>query len=155
MSLSTAKTHKFNDLNEITVGKLKFRLIVDQTGTATYDAAKIIGKYLKTLAFKEYKINDCLKFPDMIKALPPLQKNEEYVSYDVDSLFTNILLKETINYIIHKIYNEKLLKPICKKTHIQAIAVQIDNRLYDAIQSKFLRTNRSLCNGWSFISNIN
>ena len=51
----------------------------------------------------------------MIKALPPLQKNEEYVSYDVDSLFRNIPLKETIDYIIHKIFNEKLLKPICKK----------------------------------------
>ena len=112
---TTAKSHKFNNLDEITVEKLKFRPIVDQTGTATYDAAKVIGEYLKPLAFNEYKINDCLKFPDMIKALPPLQKNEEYVSYDFESLFTNIPLKETIDYIIHKICNEKLLKPICKK----------------------------------------
>ena len=37
----------------------------------------------------------------MIKALTPLQKNEEHVSYDADSLFTNIPLKETIYYIIH------------------------------------------------------
>ena len=110
-----AKTCKFNDLDEITVEKLKFRPIVDQTGTATYDAVNVIGEYLKPLTFNEYKINDCLKFPDMIKALPLLQKNVEYVSYDVDSLFTNIPLKETIDYIIHKIYNEKLLKPICKK----------------------------------------
>ena len=51
----------------------------------------------------------------MIKPLPPLQKNEEDVLYDVDSLFTNIPLKETIDYIIHKIYNEKFLKRICKK----------------------------------------
>ena len=112
---ATTKTHKFNNLDEITVGKLKFRPIVDQTGTAMHDAAKVIGAYLKPLAFNEYKINDCLKFPDMIKALPPLQKNKEYVSYDVESLFTNIPLKETIDYLIHKIYNEKLLKPICKK----------------------------------------
>ena len=112
---ATAKTHKFNNLDEITVEKLKFRPIVDQIGTATYDAAKVISEYLKPLAFNEYRINDCLKFPDMIKALPPLRKNEEYVSYDVESLFTNIPLKETIDYIIHKIYNEKLLKPICKK----------------------------------------
>ena len=62
----------------------------------------------------EYKINDYLKFSDLIKAFPPLQKNEEYVSYDVDSLFTNIPLKETIDYIIHKIYNEKFLQPISK-----------------------------------------
>ena len=68
---STAKTHKFNNLHEVTVEKLKFILIVDQTGTATYDAAKVIGEYLKALALDEYKINDCLKFPDMIKPLPP------------------------------------------------------------------------------------
>ena len=69
---ATAKTHKFNNLDEVTVEKLKFRPIVDQTGTATYDAAKVIGEYLKPLALNEYKINDCLKFPDMIKALPSL-----------------------------------------------------------------------------------
>ena len=90
---ATAKTHKFNDLDEVTVEKLKFRSIVD----ATYDTAKVIGEYPKLLAFNEYKINDCLKFPDMIKALPPLQKNEGYVSYYVDSLITNILLKETLD----------------------------------------------------------
>ena len=112
---ATAKTHKFNNLDEVTVEKLKFRPIVDQTSTATYDAAKVIGEYLRPLSLNEYKINDCLKSPDMIKVLPPLQKNEEYVSYDVDSLFMNILMKQTIDYITHKIYNKKFLKPICKK----------------------------------------
>ena len=111
---ATAKTHKFYDLDEATVEKLKFRPIVDQTGTAIYGTAKVIGEYHKLLAFNEYKINDCLKFPD-IKASPSLQKNEEYVSYEADSLFTNIALKETTDYIIHKIDNEKFLKPICKK----------------------------------------
>ena len=56
---ATAKTHKFNDLDEGTVETLKFRPIVDQAGTATYDAAKVIGEYLKPLSLKEYKINDC------------------------------------------------------------------------------------------------
>ena len=64
---ATAKTHKFNNLDEVTVEKLKFRPIVDQTCTATYDAVKVIGEYLKPLALNEYKINDWLKFPDMIK----------------------------------------------------------------------------------------
>ena len=44
---ATAKIHKFNDLDEVIVEKLKFRSIVDQTGTATYDAPKVIGEYLK------------------------------------------------------------------------------------------------------------
>ena len=89
----------------------------------------------------EYKINDCLKFPDLIKAFPPLQKNEEYVSYDVDSLFTNIPLKETIDYIIHKIYIEKFLKPICKKLIFKRLlcklttdsTIQINQRFYKQI----------------------
>ena len=76
MLYATAKTQKFNNLDEVTVGKLKFRPIVDQTGTATYDAVKLIGEYIKPLALNEYKINDCLKFPNIIKVLTPLQKDE-------------------------------------------------------------------------------
>ena len=34
------------------------------------------------------------------------------------------------------------------------IAVQIDNKWYDPIQSKFLQTNRWLCSGLFFISNV-
>ena len=74
---ATAKSHKFNNLDNIAVEKLKFRPTADQTGTATYDATKVIGEYFKPLAFNENKTNDCLKFPDMIKALPLLQKNEK------------------------------------------------------------------------------
>ena len=58
---ATAKTHKFNDLDEITVKKLKFRTIVDWAGTASHDAAKAIGQFQKPFACNEYKINDCLK----------------------------------------------------------------------------------------------
>ena len=71
----------------------------------------------------------------MIKALPSSQSDEQDVPYDVDFLFTNIPLQETIDYIIHKIYNEKFLKSISKKAHIQVIAVKIENRLYNPIQS--------------------
>ena len=66
----TAKTHKFNDISEITVDNLKFRPIIAQTGTYTYNAAKIISKYLKPLYnSNEYIINSTLDFPDMIQNL--------------------------------------------------------------------------------------
>ena len=51
----------------------------------------------------------------MLKPLPLLQKDEKYFLHDVDSLFKKIPLKEAIDYIIYKIYNEKLLNPICEK----------------------------------------
>ena len=52
----------------------------------------------------EYSISDTQQFPDMLSNLPPLKDDEENVSYDVYSLFTNILLKDTIEYIIKLIY---------------------------------------------------
>ena len=43
----------------------------------------------------------------MIKNQTPLSSDEEYVSYDVDFLFTNIPVEEPIEYIIHQNYNEE------------------------------------------------
>ena len=51
----------------------------------------------------------------MLSNLPPLQADEEYVSYDVDSLFTNIPVKDTIDYITGQIYVNKRLTSICSK----------------------------------------
>ena len=45
----TAKTHKFETLEDITVMNLKFRHIIDPTGTFTYNAAKVISGYLRGL----------------------------------------------------------------------------------------------------------
>ena len=46
----------------------------------------------------------------------PLFEDEEDVSYNVESLFTNIPIKETINFICDEIYNRKKLEPICKES---------------------------------------
>ena len=96
---ATAKTHKFSSLDEITIEKLKCQPIISEVGTYTYNAAKVIVDYLKPLCQNEYKINDTQSFPSMLKDQEPLNPNEEYVSYDVESLFTNISVDETINYI--------------------------------------------------------
>ena len=112
---TTAKTHKFNSLDDINVDNLTFRPIISQTGTYTYDAAKVIPEYPKPLCSNQYKISDTQEFASLIKDQPPLNDDEEYVSYDVDSLFTNIPVTEIIEYIIHEIYREKKIPPICSK----------------------------------------
>ena len=112
---ATAKTHKFENLDDISIYKLKFRPIIDQTGTFTYDAAKVIDEYKKPLAKNEYRINDCQEFLDMLKDLRSLKYDENYISYNLDSVFTNIPLNDAIEYVIHKIYDEKVLQPIRPK----------------------------------------
>ena len=111
-SYATAKVHKFQNLADICLDKLKFRPIIDQIGTFIYDAAKVIGEYLKPLPKNEDKLNDCQEFQDMFKDLPPVKDNEEYDFCDVDSLFRNIPLNYTTDYVIHKIYDEKVLQLI-------------------------------------------
>ena len=49
----TASTHKFKTLDDITVANTKFRPIIDQTGTFTYNATKFILDYLRPLRKNE------------------------------------------------------------------------------------------------------
>ena len=47
--------------------------------------------------------------------IPLLEEDEKFVSYDAKSLFTNISVKGTIDYIIDQIYTQKTLTKICTK----------------------------------------
>ena len=63
----------------------------------------------------EYNIKNTLQFPQLLKDFPPLKDDQGYVSYDFESLFTNIPLKESINYILVQIYVHNKLPIICTK----------------------------------------
>ena len=58
----TAKTHKFDSTADIAVYNLKFRPVIVQSGTCTYNAAQVIANYLKALrSDNEYIIRSNLK----------------------------------------------------------------------------------------------
>ena len=103
---------------------------MDQTETYTYNAAQVITNYLKTLSMNEYSIKDKLQFPQRLKDLPPLKDDEEYVSYDVESSFMNILLKETINYILEQIYVHNKLPIICSKLILWRLHMKITTEIH-------------------------
>ena len=111
---TTAKTHIFNKIEDINIQDLKLRPIIDQTGTYIYNASKVNANYLKPLAKNDFIISGTLSFPDMLKKAVHSEDYED-LSYDLESLFTNIPVKETIEYILHKIYVDKSIKPFCKK----------------------------------------
>ena len=135
----TAKTHKFETLEDITVANLKFRPIIDQTGTLTQNAAKVISDYLRPLCKNEYFINDTQKFPSMLSSIPPLQDDEEDVSYDVESLLTNIPIQETINYINEQIYVHKKLTPICSKLIFRKLLIKLATECTFKFNNTFLK----------------
>ena len=87
---------------------------MDQTGTMVYNASQVIADYLSPLNDSKYIIKDTLTFPSILKD-SKLKEDEEDISYDVASLFTNVPIEDTIDYILDEIYVNKRLKPICSK----------------------------------------
>ena len=79
----TAKTYKFENLEDIIAANLNFWSIINQTGTFTYNAEKIILDYLRPLSKNEYSINEAKKLSSMSFPTPLLQDDEENVSSDV------------------------------------------------------------------------
>ena len=79
-----------------------------------YKIEKVVSKYLKTLTKNEFIINNTQDFPAMLNNVP-ISEDEEGVSYDVESLFTNISIKDT-DFICEELYVHKKLEPICKQS---------------------------------------
>ena len=107
----SAKTQKFDSLNNINVVNLKLQPIIDYTGTCYYKTRKFISKYLKPLTNNEFIINNTQNFPAMLNNVP-ISEDEEDVSYDVESIFIYIPIKDTIDFICDEIYVHKKLEPI-------------------------------------------
>ena len=99
---ATARTRKFDSVNDITLDKLKLHPFIDQTGTYIYNASKVVAKYLRPVSKNKYSIDDTLTFLDLLKNAEESDDYED-VSYNVESLFTTIPVKETIEYTIQKI----------------------------------------------------
>ena len=138
----TARTHKFNNILEINKEKFKFRPIIDQTGTYSYNAAHVISQYLKPLSKKEIAINVTQPFSADIKNILPLQEDEEDVSYYMESLFTNIPINETIDHVLDQMYNKKKLKPICSKLIFKNLSLKLATEVTFTINNNFFHTNR-------------
>ena len=57
----------------------------------------MLAECLKTLTKKEFVMTNTQQFTSKLNNAP-LYEDEEYLGYDVESLFTNIPIKETIDF---------------------------------------------------------
>ena len=104
----TAKRHKLPANG--TVHDLPVRQIVSNIGTASYYLAKHLAKLLSPLNKSEYTVTNTVEFIRSVKNLK-VPVGYHFVSFDVKSLFTNVLLNYTIDLILKRIY-EKIKLPI-------------------------------------------
>ena len=137
---ATVKTHKFNNTADITVHNLNFHPIIAQSGTYTDNAAQVIANYLKLLCRdNEYIIRNTQEFAKTIREQDPLKSNEQYVSYDVKSLFTNASVRKTIEYIINEIYGENKLPKLCSKLIFKRLLPKLTTENTYMLNSKFYK----------------
>ena len=122
------KTHK--------KGKLTFRPILSALGTFSYKLAKFLVPILEPLTLNEFTIKNSFEFATEITNINPGEC--VMASFDVESLFTNIPLQETINIITDSLFKEKLRFKNFKKpdfTKLLTLAVKdspfvFNNKLY-------------------------
>ena len=93
-----AKTHK-----ESVDGLPKFRPIISAINTPAYKVAKHLVTLVKDFTVNEYTLKDSFEFASIVD-----QKDHGcfMASLDVDALFTNVPLNETIDILISKLYKD-------------------------------------------------
>ena len=123
---TTAETHKFDTIEDINVKDLKLRpnwnlYIWSAKGSCT----------VFEIFWNEFSISDTLAFPELLKNI------ENPV--DVESLFTSIPIKETIDYIIHKIYLENAIEPMCKKSIFKKLLRKLTKECTFSVNNRLIK----------------
>ena len=75
----------------------------------------------------------------MLKDQTPLNPNEEYVSYDVESLFTTFTVDQTINYTINEIYQKNKLPQMCSKTIFKRLLYKLTTEVSFQFKQKLFK----------------
>ena len=105
-----------------------FRSILSAVGTFTYNTAKLFAPVLKDFTLSEYTLSDSFSFSDEIQE----KDNNLYMeSFDIESLFTNIPLDETINICVNNVFgNNKRVKGHLKKDFKQLLTLSVKSSCF-------------------------
>ena len=122
----------------------KFRPIVNTVGSPYYSIGQYLAKLLNPLTHNELTLKDSFDAAEKIRQLPNTLFDDGYmfVSFDVESLFTSVPLTRTIDIILKRVYEDKLLTPKINKRNLKKL-------IYDTCTKTSF-----LCNG-KFYDQIN
>ena len=113
-----------------------FRPILSAIGTPTYKLAKYLLPFLTPLTQNEYTVTDSFHFAEEICKQDP---NLYMASLDVDSLFTNIPLDETIDISIDSLYKDDENSPKIPKDVFRNLLTMTTNESFFMFNNKFYK----------------
>ena len=79
------------------------------------------------LTMNDFTVKDSFEMVDAIKSIPKSLMNEGYVfaSFDVIFLFTNVPLKETVNIILKRVYEQNLIATTLNRNTIKKLLLDV------------------------------
>ena len=106
----------------------QIRPILSAIGTCSYNIAKFFVPILKQFTINEYTVKDSFSF---CKEIIDQNPNLYMASFDVQSLFTNIPLDETINICVDMVYNKrKKVKGMLKRHFRQLLMISVKSSCF-------------------------
>lgn len=115
-----ARAHGLPKIHKTFENIPKFRPIIDTTGTSHYLVGKFLTNLLSPLTTNEYTFKDTFDAVNKMQNIPTnlLKDGYRFVSFDVESLFTNVLLARTLNIITNRVFQDKLVNTNLKKNSL-------------------------------------
>ena len=113
-----------------------FRPILSAIGTPTYKLAKYLLPFSTPLTQNEYTVVDSFHFAEQICKQDP---NLCMSSLDVDSLFTNIPLDETIDTSIDSLYKDDENSPKIPKDVFRNLLTVATKKSFFKFNNKFYK----------------
>ena len=114
-----AKVHKIksNDIDKL--AKLPIRPIGSNIGTATHKTVQYLCRLLTPFGKSKHTVQNTKEFVDKIK----VPDGYKMISFDVVSLFTDVPLNKTIEIILRKVYDGKLIKTNIKRDNMKELLI--------------------------------
>ena len=113
---------------------LEMRPILSATNTYNYKLAKWLDEKLKPLTKSKYVITDVFQFAECVNQ-KQVQVSDIMVSYDVTSLFTNVPVDETIEFLVKKAFKDNWFNDtynlnLTKKQLTELLELATKNQLF-------------------------
>ena len=147
-----ARAHGLPKMHQTFTSIPKFRPIIDTAGSSHYLVGKYLAQLLYPLTNNEFTLKDSFEDVNRIHDIPSslLMNGYKYVSFDVESLFTNVPIKKTIDVILTRIYNDHTIITNLKNHSLKKLILDTCTKTVFSFNNIIYEQKDSLSMGSSF-----
>ena len=126
-NVKPAKAYGLPKIHKTSTNIPKFRPIIDISGSCLYLVGKYLAQLLYSLTNDEFTLKESFEAVNRILDIPSnlFVNGCKYVSFDFESLFTNVPIKKTIDVILARMYNDHTISTNLKKHSLKKFILDI------------------------------